>query len=278
MKVTNLAAALSRQLGRAACRSAATAGAAILAGGMMFSGTAEAQLFSEDFDGLALGPFVSGTESGGDGTDWTNVVPAGWTRDNGSTPAAGPAEFFGFTFLDKNSWVATAADQDRTSFTKGTGTVMVADADEYDDSGDIDPDQFNVLIRTPTISTAGIAANNLRLNFDSSFRPYDGMTGLVDVSFDGGTNFSNVLTLDTASTPGGASSLARADESVSLLLNNPGNGGGLVVRFQMANAGNDWWWAVDNISVLQIPEPATATLMGVVAAGIGLAAARRRRD
>jgi hypothetical protein len=103
------------------------------------------------------------------------------------------------------------------------------------------------------------------------------MTGLVDVSFNGGTAFANVLTLNTASTPGGDSSLARADESVSLLLNNPGDGGGLVVRFGMTNAGNDWWWAVDNIIVNQIPEPATA-LMGIVAAGFGLAAARRRRD
>jgi hypothetical protein len=244
----------------------------------MFAGPAHAQLFSENFEGLTLGPFVSSTETGGDGTDWTNALPAGWTRDNGATPAGGPAEYFGFTFLDKNSWIAAAENQDRSSFTKGTGTVMVADPDEYDDLGDIDPDQFNVLVRTPAISTAGIPANNLLLNFDSSFRPYDGMTGLVDVSFDGGANFANVLTLDTTSTPGGDSSLARADESISLPLNNPGTGGDLVVRFGMTNAGNDWWWAVDNISVQQIPEPTTGTLMGMVAAGIGLAAARRRRD
>jgi hypothetical protein len=103
------------------------------------------------------------------------------------------------------------------------------------------------------------------------------MTGLVDVSFNGGTTFSNVLTLNTASTPGGDSSLQRADETISLLLNNPGTSGGLVVRFGMTSAGNDWWWAVDNISVRQIPEPTTAALMGIVAAGMGLAATRRRK-
>jgi hypothetical protein len=277
MKVTNLASALSRQLGRTVRRSAAISSAAILGGGLMFAGTADAQLFSENFEGLALGPFVSSTETGGDGTDWTATPPAGWTRDNGATPAAGPPEFFGFTFLDKNAWIASAGNQDRNTFTKGTGTVMVADPDEYDDLGEIDPDQFNVFIRTPTINTAGVPANSLRLNFDSSFRPYDGMTGLVDVSFNGGTTFSNVLTLNTASTPGGDSSLQRADEAISLLLNNPGTGGGLVVRFGMTTAGNDWWWAVDNISVRQIPEPTTAALMGIVAAGMGLAATRRRK-
>jgi hypothetical protein len=171
----------------------------------------------------------------------------------------GPPEFFGFTFLDKNAWITTAGNQERDDFTKGTGTVMVADPDEYDDTVDIDPDQFNVFIRTPVISTTGIAANNLRLNFDSSFRPYDGMAGLVDVSFDGGTTFANVLTLDTPSTPGGESSLARANESVSIRLNNPGNGGGLVVRFAMSDAGNDWWWAVDNL-VVATPDALTLTL------------------
>jgi hypothetical protein len=259
MRIINLAAGLGRRLGRIARPIRVAAGTSILAGGMVFAGPAEAQLFSEDFEGLTLGPFVSTTETGGDGTDWTNVLPAGWARDNGSTPPAGPPEFFGFTFLGKNSWIATAGNQDRTSFTRGSGTVMVADPDEYDDLPDIDPDQFNVLIRTPTISTAGVAANNLKLNFDSSFRPYDGMTGLVDVSFDGGATFANVLTLDTPSTPGGNSSLVRANESISLPLNNPGNGAGMVVRFRMTNAGNDWWWAVDNI-VVATPEALALSL------------------
>ena len=34
-------------------------------------------LFAEDFDGLALGPWVSDSESGGDGTDWTATAPTG---------------------------------------------------------------------------------------------------------------------------------------------------------------------------------------------------------
>ena len=35
-------------------------------------------VFDEDFDSLELGPFVSDSESGGDGTDWTATTPAGW--------------------------------------------------------------------------------------------------------------------------------------------------------------------------------------------------------
>src|SRR5688572_20316642 len=57
-----------------------------------------ATLLAEDFESLALGPYVSPTESGGDGTDWTDVPPTGWVRDQGTTPAGSPAEFFGWTF------------------------------------------------------------------------------------------------------------------------------------------------------------------------------------
>jgi hypothetical protein len=77
------------------------------------------------------------------------------------------------------------------------------------------------------------------------------MTGLVDVSFNGGATFANALTLNTAGTPGGNSSLARANESVVVPLNNPAEANSVIVRFGMTNADNDWWWAIDNIQVRQ---------------------------
>src|SRR6478752_264312 len=43
-------------------------------------------LFSEDFESLPLGPYVSPTEiPAGNGTDWTDVAPPGWDRDQGTT-------------------------------------------------------------------------------------------------------------------------------------------------------------------------------------------------
>ena len=62
-------------------------------------------LLAEDFEGLELGPFVE--ESGGDGTDWTNVPPEGWTVDNsrlaGFEEGLGRPEWRDWTFADKNS-------------------------------------------------------------------------------------------------------------------------------------------------------------------------------
>jgi MYXO-CTERM domain-containing protein len=240
-----------------------------------------AELFSQNFEGLALGPFVSSSEKGGDGADWTAELPPGWVRNNTTTPDAGPAEFFGFTFMKKSSWIATEENQERSMFTRGTGTVMVADADAYDDlaatnpAAEIEPDKFNVFIQTPAISLAGAKANTARLNFDSSFRPYDTMTASVEVSFDNGTNFTNLLSMNSANVPGGDSSLARVDEAVSLPLNNPAGATGAIIRFGMTRAGNDWWWALDNIEVTDVvPEPTgAAVLLGAV----GIEALRRRR-
>lgn len=108
-------------------------------------------LLAEDFESLTLRPFQSPTEGGGDGTDWTDTPPTGWTRDNAGTPVGNPVEFQGWSFLDKQSWITTAANQARDSFTKGTGTVAVADGDEYDDGTNIDPNLLDTTLRTPVI-------------------------------------------------------------------------------------------------------------------------------
>ncbi|UYV14066.1 MAG: hypothetical protein NCW75_07180 [Phycisphaera sp.] len=214
------------------------------------SAAAQTVLYEQDFEDLTLLPFVSSSECCGDGTDWTDELPAGWDFDNGDTPSDGPAEFFGFTFLDINSWIATAGDQDRSTFVRGTGTVMVADGDEYDDLGSgIEPDLFNVLVRTPAIDVTSVASGLLEIAFDSSFRPYDTMTGLVEVSFNSGLSFDNLLTLNVDTVPGGSSSLERANEAIALSVAIPSGATDAIVQFRMADTGNDWWWAIDNIVV-----------------------------
>ena len=256
-------------------RRLAMAGAPVVLG-LAASDAGAAQLYLQDFESLALQPFVSSTEGGGSGADWTDELPAGWARDNTTTPAGGPVEFFGFTFMNKDSWIATEVNQERDMFTRGTGAVMVSDPDAYDDSGNIDPNLYNAFIRTQPISLANVVPGSARLNFDSSFRPYDTMTASVAVSFDGGDNFINLLSMNSANVPGGDSSLERVDEGISLPLDNPAGAANAIIRFGMTEAGNDWWWAVDNIEVTGdlVPEPGA----GLALLGLGgLAALQRRR-
>lgn len=278
MKVTNIQSRIAKKIGYTKKVAKRATGAAVVAGGIMLASTANGQtLFSENFDGLTdLGPYVSTSESGGDGTDWTATPPMGWDVDNADTPADGPAEFFGWTFHDKGAWIETAGNQARDTFELGSGNVAVLDPDEYDDLGDIDPNLMTSYLTTPEISLAGQAADSVQLTFDSSFRPYPTMVGTVDVSFDGGSNWTNLLTLDDSTVEGGTSSLARANSQEVLGLGNPADGSA-TVRFGITEAGNDWWWAIDNVAVSVVPEP-TSGIMGLLVAGFGMLFGRKRRE
>jgi hypothetical protein len=138
-------------------------------------------LFAENFDSLKLGPFVSASETGGDGTDWTASPPEGWsmTRGGGHGPKIDHkiidelqtnsetiAEFDGWTFVDPVSWNATAG-QGRERFSRGTGVIAVADSDEFNDRSAA---RFNASLSTPPIDLAGIRPETLVLRFDSGWR------------------------------------------------------------------------------------------------------------
>ena len=198
----------------------------------------------ENFDSLKLGPFVSDSESGGDGTDWTATSPSGWVVSKGAShgPTAGGddvVEFDGWTFLDPVSWNATAG-QDRSQFTKGTGVVAVGDSDEYDDKADA---KFDSALSTPAVDISGVAAGTLHLSYDSSWRQ-EPQQGKVLVSYDGG-EAAVVLEL-TPDTP------TAYNETVTLALNNPAGAKTVVVTWDH-QGHNNWWWAIDNVRVFAKP-------------------------
>ena len=95
-------------------------------------------------------------------------------------------------------------------------------------------------------------------------------------SFDGGSNWNNLLPLDDSTVEGGTSSLARADAHEVLPLSNPADASAMI-RFGITDGGNDWWWAIDNVSVSVVPEPTTG-IMGWLAASFGLLFGRKKRS
>ncbi len=204
-------------------------------------------LLTEDFEGLPLEAFVDEDPADGDGTDWTHTPPTGWTVDNSIMTAGGVTEWNGWSFADIQSWVTAAGDQDRSQFTGATGTAAITDPDEWDDLGH-DAGTFDSFLVSPSISLSGVDANSVKIAFCSSWRPEDDQKVTVTVSYDGGapveimrwTSGSGDPTFKTDAT----------SELVVLDANNPAGASNMVVTWGMIEAGNDWWWAIDNVAVI----------------------------
>lgn len=185
---------------------------------------------------------------------WEQEYGFDWDGPGGTTPAqpgVGAAEWQGWTVADYDFWLS-ADQQQREEFTKASGRVLIADPDEWDDYDPfgIDPDStgvFNTRFTSPVINIDGVTENTVLLRFDSSWRPEDTQKAAVSVSFDGGEFTQVVLFESDESSPDFHDD--ETNESVELFVNNPSGATTMRVRFEMYDATNDWWWAVDNIQV-----------------------------
>jgi len=219
----------------------------------------ETILFEENFDGLKLGPSMKERiiQEG----VWTNTPPKGWSIEN-VLAAPGMPEWDGWAFANDEWWTLTAEDQERSKFSggKAVNTIAIADPDEWDDLNDPDSKgTFNSWLSTPPIKISGVSANSITLTFDSSLRPEAPQVNELYVSFDGGTRI--VLIRMEAS---GENNLYKEplnkveilkpdkeDVNVSIKINvpNPTGAKEAVFTWAVIEAKNNWWWAIDNISV-----------------------------
>lgn len=208
----------------------------------------------------------------GDNQDWTTEAPFGWTRDvsdmpqlpgddglEGTEDDVPPVEEYnGWTFMDKYFWVNQQGNQSRTDFTKGVGTVALVDPDAFDDFGlDIgdgappDSSTFDSSLSTPPISLAGVTENTAKVKFDSSWWDEDYQTAELTVEYfdDSGESLSENTLFRWESQQGEFYKAAARNETVEQDLENPANASSMIITWDMPAAGNDWWWAIDNIEV-----------------------------
>jgi hypothetical protein len=147
-------------------------------------------------------------------------------------------------------------------FTLGVGTVAVADPDEWDDDDRVpDPiadNPYDTWLTTPAIDVSGVAAGTLELQFDSSWRPeFDNnyhQTANITASYDGGEPVE-VLRWESDEASPNYKPYA-TNETVTVNLANPEGSKSVVLTFGLFDAGNDWWWAIDNVKVLSPLPPA----------------------
>ncbi len=215
-------------------------------------------LLSEDFEGLVLGPNVDEGTPGE--AVWTDIPPEGWINDASGVPGIedpstdGVTEWAGWGFANKDWWIQTAGDQRRSEFTLGQGTVAIADPDEWDDAGhpkDYPANTYDVWLSTAPIDLSTSKPGTVQLTFDSSWRPeFDDdyhQTGTLRVSFDGGEPVELLLwESDSASAN---YKYAATNETIVVDIDNPAGAMSMVLTWGLYDAGNDWWWAIDNIVV-----------------------------
>ena len=218
-------------------------------------------VFSEDFESVQLGPNVEEARGIPNESAWSDTFPDGWeVFDDPDMPGleddtVGVREWEGWTVADKQFWI-DADDQNRSHFTKATGAVAVADPDEWDDIGSpASQGKYNSWLSTPVVSLEGVEANSVEVAFDSSWRDEafddgDGtnnQTATVTVQFD---NDDPVEILRWESDSGSPDFKDDSEnESVSLNINNPAGASSMRLTFGLTEAGNDWWWAIDNLEI-----------------------------
>jgi len=219
-------------------------------------------LFAEDFESVVLGTTVE--ESAGTEEVWTDTPPAGWIVDNSGIPGVGdPAvdgvtEWAGWAFVQRDWWF-TVDPQGRDNFQLGQGAIAVTDPDEWDDSAhppgyNVAEDSYDTWLSTPAIDISDVEAGTVQLEFDSSWRPeFDGdyhQSAIVTVAFDGGEEIELLLWLSDPSSPKyKPENLAYENETVMIEVDNPSWAKSMVLTFGLFDAGNDWWWAIDNIKI-----------------------------
>jgi hypothetical protein len=203
--------------------------------------------FAETFDSVPLGPNLNETVS--NPAAWSPTPPSGWTADRSGVPTGGVTEWRGWSMASPTWWTQIAGDQGRSGFTRASGNIAVADPDEWDDLAHA-TGTYNTTLTTPTISLSGLRAQSVRLLVDSSWLPSGNQTAALIARYDGG---SPVTLFTWTSQPGPTFKPDALNETLDINLNAPPGTASVQLSFALTNAGNDWWWAIDNLQVVAEP-------------------------
>lgn len=211
-------------------------------------------LFSENFDSLVLQPPVHEVPSGcgitycGVNTH-THDGPGGVSVAVDSPDSGGVPDWRGWSFVDRPFWVCASGGPNGSAFANSNGKVAVADGDEFDDLAHA-PGVLDTTLSTPMIDLTGRLGNVVVASFDSSWRYEAGQTATIEVRFnDPAQTVGEVLRWESIE----SSSYFKADavnERVVLPLQVPAGATAASLHFRYVG-GNNWWWAIDNLSVFE---------------------------
>jgi hypothetical protein len=225
---------------------------------------ANTPFWMEDFESVTLGPstnerlsdtvFVPSAtpETTAKPNSFTHTPPAGWSINNDALSSGfadddiGLFEFEGWTFTTAAlPALAHPGNTQLNGFTKSTGNFVVADSDAYTEAlgaGFAGP----TILQTPAISLTGLAADTLKLAFDSAWQTSGDQTAEITVQYGNGAEIPVLNWHSNAADPNFHET--NFNESVLVDLDNPANATTAVVRFKYTGTDN-WFWALDNIKI-----------------------------
>ena len=157
----------------------------------------------------------------------TTSTPAGWSVVNRTTTG-------GWRFDDPDN---------RGNLTGGTGNFAIMDSDFFGSGRSQDSD-----LVTPAMDLSGMPAPYVR--FNSDYRAFSNSIVDIDVSVDGGANWTNVWKQTTVSLRGPRQEVVPLGPTAAGATN-------VTLRFRMRGTFA-WWWEVDNVEVLNracVPQP-----------------------
>ncbi len=221
------------------------------------------------------------------------------TIGNAGVPGTGVAEFGvdewdGWNFANKDFWVKAAGEQDRELFTNAGGTVAVADPDEYFDLGDGPSDDpvnggyYNSSMSTPSLPVT--AGTFYTLSFDSSWRPEafdddyprDNLGAINNQAVEVLARYDNGEAVVVNGWNSDDTSATFKDDAPNERLDNvlfvPAGASNVTFEFNIANAGNDWWWAVDNLDLSEGLVPGANTVWSEDFEGVALGDSVNERE
>ncbi|MFF9144998.1 phosphocholine-specific phospholipase C [Streptomyces sp. NPDC014861] len=207
-------------------------------------------LLAENFESLAdrLAPATDLSRPGLKG--WTRTAPEGWTVTNAAGMPQGTEELNGWTFLSRQFWFP--AGQERGAFARSLGIVAVADPDDWDDKGSPSSrGTFDSTLTTPPVEIPA-GTPTLHLGFDSHYRQESPQEAEVTVVYDTGAT-SRVLHYSSAASGNTNAGRDQQNRLVTCSFPVPADARSVKVGFRVHHAGNNWFWAVDNIRLSTSP-------------------------
>ncbi len=167
----------------------------------------------------------------------------------GTTPPLGWTNTANLGTTDPNQKWEFDNNLDGVTGSGFSGNYAVLNSDSYGDGF-----TQNATLTSPVFSCVGLT--NLNIQYSEQFRFFGGSSGTIELSIDGGTTWTNVLTR--------TSNTGYPNPAILSLISIPAANGQANVRIRFTYIGTfGYWWSIDNVQVLQkIPANIFSTASG----------------